>query len=294
MLQRNFRRLSLAVVCTTLGSSAGLALADPLPGEVLKFYQAPLNNATLIYPPGAVPGPLDIPASPKFTGHDEFSTASLSTAGQGVYNGTMMADDFGDFFTTPIVHVMFWGSYMNGYNPVNTANGGFVQRFLINFYTENPGSAANGVASSPRTLYSSQIVTATNLGLTPGDGKFTEMPVAGTTGAAGSGDSSLYQYNAELRVPVAEPVQDVVTGGTGQVAPGPIGTVDWISIVALPAGRLTAIQRSNGDGTTEIMAFSTRLRSAESHGAWREQSQSRSGQPARPSGLAFPGRRRFQ
>jgi hypothetical protein len=235
MLQRNFRRLSLAVVCATLGSSAGLALGDPLPGEVLKFYQAPLNNAVPIYPPGSVPTPLDIPASPKFPGHDELSTASLSTAGQGVYTGTMMADDFGDTFTTPIVHVMFWGSYMNGYNPLNTANGGFVQRFLINFYTENPGSAANGLPSSPRTLYSSQIVTATNV-LTPGDGKFTETPVAGTTGAPGTGDSSLYQYNAELRVPAPEPVQDILTGGSGQVAPGPVGTVDWISIVALTGG----------------------------------------------------------
>ena len=40
MLQRNFRRLSLAVVCTTLGSSAGLgAWLIRCRAKCLKFYQ---------------------------------------------------------------------------------------------------------------------------------------------------------------------------------------------------------------------------------------------------------------
>ena len=191
------------------------AMADPLPGEVLKFYQAPLNNAGPLYPTGSSPTSLDHPASPLFPGHDELSTAKLAPT-SGLYTGTMMADDFGDFFTTPIVHVQFWGSYMNG---TNNANGG-VQKFQITFYTDNPASSASGAASSPLQPYSSQTVSLAT-SLAPGDGKFTETLVAGTSGSTKLGDSALYQYNAELAVPVPEPV------------PLPVGTVDWISIVAL-------------------------------------------------------------
>lgn len=215
------KRGRFAAASVIAAAGAGLAMcssatADPLPGEVLKFYQAPLNNAGPLYPIGAVPTSLDNPASPAFPGHDELSTATL-TATTGLYTGTMMADDFGDLLTTPIVHVEFWGSYMDG---TNNANGG-VQKFQITFYTDNPGSSANGAPSSPLTPYSSQTVTFTPGPLTPHDGKFTEQLVKGTTGAPGTGDSPLYQYNAELAVPVPEPV------------PLPVGNVDWISIVAL-------------------------------------------------------------
>ncbi len=223
--------LLLAAAAAALGFSS-IASADPLPGEVLKFYQAPLNNAAPIYPPGSAPTSLDIPASPRFTGHDELSTADFNTTnpnGPG-YAGTMMADDFGDFLTTPIVHVMFWGSYMN--NTVPPAGVAGVKQFQITFYTENPAGPA-GNFSTPLIPYSSQTVTLTTAKLAPASGTFTETPVAGTTGAAGTGDSGLFQYNAELAVPAAEPVANGATGGP---VPGPIGTVDWISIVALVGG----------------------------------------------------------
>jgi hypothetical protein len=53
----------------------------------------------------------------------------------------------------------------------------------------------------------------------------------------------LYEYNAELHVPVAEPVQNI-PGAVPQVGPGPVGTIDWVSIVALTGGA--------GDGNPNI------------------------------------------
>ena len=224
------KQLLGACVASSVVSLCGIAWGDPLSGEVLKFYQAPLNNAGPIYPQQASSQPQDVSASPFFAGHDEFSTARLSTIAPALYFGITAADDFGDNFLTPIEHVTFWGSYMNRYDPTNAANGGFVQRFLINFYTENPGSTTAGIASSPMTLYSSQIVTAG--ALSPQSGTFTESAVPGTSGASGLQDTGVYKYNAELKMPVAEPVKDTSAGP----APGPVGTVDWISIIALTGG----------------------------------------------------------
>jgi hypothetical protein len=230
---RRMSRFAAGVIFA--GVVAGLGLcrtssADPLPGEVLKFYQAPLNNFGPIYPPGATPTSLDIPASPKFTGHDELSTATYQPASGG-YAGTMMADDFGDNFTTPIVHVMFWGSYLAGTQP--QAPGAGVQKFQITFYTDNPAVAGSTSASSPLVPYSTQTVSFATA-LAPKSGTFTEKPVPGTSGPPGNLESGLYQYNAELAVPAAEPVATNPTGG--QPIPGPVGTVDWISIVALVGG----------------------------------------------------------
>ncbi len=212
-------------------SFGSMAFADPLPGEVLKFYQAPLNLAGPIYPPGAVPSPLDVPASPRFAGHDELSTAFFNSA-SAAYTGTMMADDFGDNLTTPIVHVMFWGSYMNNTAPPTGTLG--VQEFQITFYTDNPGVPGANVASTPLIPYSSQTVKLATAPLTSGSGTFTETLVPNAAGSPNTGDSAMYQYNAELAMPVAEPV--ATNPLTGQTGPAPIGTVDWISIVALVGG----------------------------------------------------------
>jgi hypothetical protein len=54
----------------------GVARADPLPGEVLKFYQTPLNNGLVLMPPGGVLPPGSVPAP--WPGHDEVSTAYLT------------------------------------------------------------------------------------------------------------------------------------------------------------------------------------------------------------------------
>src|SRR5579859_7650686 len=76
------------------------AQADPLPGEVLKFYQTPLDNTVVLMPPGGALTSGSVPAP--WPGHDEFSTAYLTNGNQ--YIGQYMADDFCDLRSTPIVH----------------------------------------------------------------------------------------------------------------------------------------------------------------------------------------------
>ena len=163
--------VALAAVCVAP------ALADPLPGEILKFEQLPLNDGM---------GP-SVGGAPYF-GHDERSIAYLNSAGTG-YNGSYVADDFSDKLSTPVVHVQWWGSYFN-----NVVDNGVTQ-FQISFSSDVP--ALNGVASHPGPIISSSIV---NLGaLSPASGTFTEKLI----NAATPGDH-LYQYNGELAVPFKE------------------------------------------------------------------------------------------
>ncbi|HUJ71498.1 MAG TPA: hypothetical protein VLZ30_04600 [Verrucomicrobiae bacterium] len=173
----------------------GAVRADPLPGEILKFQQLPLNNT--------------VGTGAQFPGHDELSTAYLSPTG-GSYTGTYMADDFADNFSTPIVHVRWWGSYLTNYY------GSGVTQFLIVFETDVASNAVGNAQgySHPGTVIVSQIV---NKGaLAPGSGTFVETPVPIGPGPANP-DGNLYQYNAELAIPVPEM--------SNQVA--------WIKIVAL-------------------------------------------------------------
>jgi hypothetical protein len=181
---------------TTIGMFVSLgigsfALAGPLPGEVLKFQQLPLG---------------DLATNPNslFPGHDELSTASLSTTTQA-FTGTFAADDFSDNVTAPIVDVGWWGSYLP-----STAAPGQVQKFLISFETNVPPNPASGF-SQPGQSLSSEVVS---LGaLAPGSGTFTETPDPSLPGP----DGQLYEYNAELRNPFPEQA----------------GTVYWLKIVAL-------------------------------------------------------------
>ena len=157
--------LSLVGAITLIQSFAS---ADPLPGEVLKFRQLPLNN-------GAIPGFLDIAGAP-FPGHDELSTATLTSTTAGgppVYQGTYMADDFADHFLSPIVHIRWWGSYAQNFTG-NTANPG-VKQFLISFEKDIPAQSTTDF-SRPGEVLSSQIVTLAgpNDPLHPGSGTFTE------------------------------------------------------------------------------------------------------------------------
>ena len=109
--------------------------ADPLPGRnVLKFDQEPMVAT-------AVQGQI-------YFGHDELSTAYgvSNTAGPPLnYQGTFMADDFSDNFNTPVVHVTWWGSYLNDNNAA--APQPHVQKFLIAFESDNP--ATPGQPSTP-------------------------------------------------------------------------------------------------------------------------------------------------
>ncbi len=83
------RRFSILAIGAIAGLMAGVASADPLPGEKAKFSQAPLYNTPVF---GAI-----------YNGHDELSTANLgvNSAGGTDYSGTFMADDFADLVSTP-------------------------------------------------------------------------------------------------------------------------------------------------------------------------------------------------
>lgn len=166
----------------------------------------PLNNgqpdnvpigATI--PAGSVPSP--------WPGHDELSRALFNG---NFYQGQYMADDFCDYQSSPIVHVVWWGSYMTNSAP------GPVLRFLIAFENDVPANAPGNELgySHPGSNIVSQIVT---LGpLAPFSGTFTETPVVIPPGPP-SPDGNLYRYNAELAIPVTELSNQV----------------KWIKIVAL-------------------------------------------------------------
>lgn len=171
----------------------GTAVADPLLNQVLKFEQLPLNGGLAPSNGGAL-----------FAGHDELSTATLdATKIIPFYVGTYMADDFSDNFSTPVVHVQWWGSYLNA------GGGGGVQKFLISFETDVP--AVDGTVSHPGDPILSQIV---NWGaLSAGSGTFTELAIDTPLNAP----EQLYQYNAELALPFEQLADEIY----------------WLKIVAL-------------------------------------------------------------
>jgi hypothetical protein len=199
-MKPHFNRFVAFVACTIPAASfAGRALADPLPNETLKFGQQPMVNT-------AITGQI-------YFGHDELSTAyGVGTAANPPtsYSGTFMADDFADKFSTPVVHVSWWGSYIN--DNVAAAPQPHVQRFLIAFESDVPSSPGN--PSHPGQVLSSDIVT---LGaLAPSSGTFTESLVRGPDPVIGE---ALYKYNAELHL-----------GKEFQEQPD---TVYWLKITAL-------------------------------------------------------------
>ena len=187
---------SRSIAIATIASLASLGIgsfasAAPLPGEILKFQQLPL-------------GSLVTNTASQFPGHDEPSTATLSTASAG-FSGTFAADDFSDNVSSPVVDVQWWGSYIpNGATPAP------VQHFLISFEADVPANSVSPF-SHPGVSLSSEVVSVG--ALAPGSGTFTETPQPALPGP----DGALYQYNAEL----ANPFPEVA------------GVVYWLKIVAL-------------------------------------------------------------
>jgi len=175
----NIKAKTTASISMAILAGFGLARsaqADPLPGEVLKFQQVPLNNTVV--------GPAI------YNGHDSPSTGYpfVNTLGTPGYQGGFFADDFSDKVSTPVVHVKWWGSYIS--NPNNTP----VSQFLITFESDVPAVA--GATSHPGTPLLNQVV---NLGpLAPASGTFTETLINGNV------PEHLYQYNAELKLPFQE------------------------------------------------------------------------------------------
>ena len=205
-MNQSLRRL-FSVMCA-MAASLVLAItshADPLPNQQLKFDQEPMNQT-------AVAGQI-------YYGHDEFSTAyGVGNAAMPPlnYDGRFMADDFADNFSTPVVHLTWWGSYLNDTAPTPQPH---VQKFLIAFESDVPANTANGTPSHPgcttpgcNPVLNYEVVTLGSL--SPGSGTFTETPENGPDPVLGE---SLYKYNAELSVPFKEQKD----------------TVYWLKIAAL-------------------------------------------------------------
>ena len=192
--------LTMTLAVTLVALAAAPADADPLPGQVLKFQQVPMV-ATQI--DGTV-----------FNGHDELSTAYFSvgtTTGFINYSGTAMADDFADKFSTPVVHVRWWGSYLKNFiNPDQR-----VDKFLIAFESDEPADPLiPGDFSHPKEVILSQIVDLDVDGvLDPGEGTYLETQITAAL------PENIFEYNAELHL--------------GKEFPQDPDTVYWLKIVAL-------------------------------------------------------------
>lgn len=206
-MRRNVTTLFLGMGLSLYLSS--VAVADPIPGrDVLKFSQQPMLNLAI---PSEKPDQFHF-----FHGHDELSTAysAVDDGGNIVgYKGRFMADDFADGFDSPVVHVKWWGSYLQRPSKVDDP---FVKKFLISFEKDVPADPENPKSfSHPGEPLLNQIVTRDTDGvLTRGSGTFTERPVWRE-----SVDGPIYEYNAELHL--------------DKVFPQEPDTVYWLKIVAL-------------------------------------------------------------
>ncbi len=204
--------LTLAAAACAAAIFAVSAQADPLAGQVLKFDQEPMIATPLV---GHI-----------YFGHDELSTAyGVGNAANPPlnYQGRFMADDFADKFSTPVVHLTWWGSYMNA----TAAPQPPVQKFLIAFETDVPQNP--GVTfSHPGSVIQYEVVTPGTL--TPGT--FTETLERGPDPVLGE---ALYRYNAERKFPFAQQPDTVywlkiaalVDVPQPVVVPVPPGTTQW-------------------------------------------------------------------
>jgi hypothetical protein len=184
MTNFQFRIAYVLSLFAAIWLAAPRASADPILGrDILKFSQRPMDGTQITSPNGTVQ---------RFWGHDELSTAysTVGAAGPTPYRGTFMADDFADKFNTPVVHVKWWGSYLN-----NFVSPAFpIDKFLISFESDVP-AGPNNPFSHPGTPLLNQIVRRGPI--TPGSGTFTERPISGGGPPLGE---TLYEYNAELHL----------------------------------------------------------------------------------------------
>ncbi len=183
-MSRNQQFASLKVFLAAALLAAGftaVATADPLPGrDKLKFSQQPMINTTVIDNNGTVG---------IYQGHDELSTA-YSFNNQPLWQGKFMADDFADNFSTPVVHVKWWGSYLKDVIDPSTP----VNKFLISFESDIPAGPAPSFSRPGQPLLNQTVFRGA---LAPGSGTFTEKLIRGPDPILGE---SLYEYNAELHL----------------------------------------------------------------------------------------------
>lgn len=206
---------AVAVTAATVLVATRLS-AHPLPGrDLLKFAQEPMVATQIVNTTGQIN---------TYFGHDEFSTAyGYGTPAQlGTdYQGRFMADDFADNITSPVVHLTWWGSYMN--NNFAAQPQAPVKRFLIAFESDLPVGDPNNSKpfSVPGQVLQFDVVDAG--ALAPGSGTFTETLIPRPVGDPLN--EPLYEYNAELHL--------------NRIFPELKDTVYWVKIAALvdlPAG----------------------------------------------------------
>ncbi len=190
---RFLAQITLMAAAVIMALAAVTTNAATLPG-VLKFSQWPLNGVTIN---GAA-----------YFGHDALSSATLNA--NDVYVGTGAADDFSDYYNTPVIGVQWWGSYIPapaaGVPPITP-----VPDFLLSFESDVPASPA-GAFSHPGSVLLAQTVTR-NTGGPLAPGQFTEAAVGPT--------NNLFVYQALLQNPFPEAA----------------GTVYWLKIAGLfPSG----------------------------------------------------------
>ena len=188
---------------------AGVVKADPLPGrDLLKFSQTYMDGTLIGDGSGTPPTP--------YYGHDELSTAWGEDFGTGTidrYEGIFMADDFSDNFNSPVVHVKWWGSYLNN----QIIPGQDVTKFLISFESDIPAGTGGLPFSRPGIPLLNQVVNLDPDGvLTPGEGTYTEKFISSGGPPL---DEELFEYNAELHLDKPFPEQ--------------AGEIYWLKIVAL-------------------------------------------------------------
>ena len=206
------RALATLILAASSLLQASLAFGDPLPGrDVLKFSQRPMDGTPIVNDAGG---------TTLYWGHDELSTAysSAPATAPRSYQGVFMADDFADKFSSPVVHVKWWGSYLNNFQTQEYP----VDKFLISFESDIPQSP-NNPFSRPGEPLLNQIVRRVPIGgLAPGSGTYTEESIS--PGGFPLFET-LYEYNAELHL--------------GKEFFQKPDTVYWLKIVALvdlPAG----------------------------------------------------------
>lgn len=180
-------------------------LADPDDDEVIKFEQLPMLMLSLGFE-----GP--------YYGHDEESRAGLTDqdGSTNVYQGNAwMADDFADTVNSQIVHVEWWGSYIDG-GPDPQHDPSTI-KFLIEFLDDDPAGPEGRLDDNPHSLPGTplqyEVVSFDPSGGHPsGPGYYTEsMELPSGT------NEPVFHYNAELKYPF----------------PQQADTVYWLKIVAL-------------------------------------------------------------
>jgi hypothetical protein len=189
--------------------TAANVMADPLPGrDLLKFSQKAMDGTTITNSQGG---------TQRYWGHDTLSTAysTVGATGPTAYRGRFMADNFADRIDSPVLHVRWWGSYLNNFVSPNFP----VNKFLICFETDVPADASNPFPR-PGAPILSQIVQRGPLAA--GSGTFTEKPISGGGPPLGE---TLYEYNAELH-----------RGRAFAQIPNKVYWLKIVALVDLPAG----------------------------------------------------------